>query len=448
MTISHRKEPIILFLGDIAVFVAALWFTLLLRYTQIPSAELYTAHIIPFSILFAVWFLMFFIFGFYEKHTLLLKSKIPTIIFHVQVINSGIAVFFFYFFPLFSITPKVNLFLDLIITFLLLIVWRVYIVPRVGFGRKQNALLVGTGEEIRELREEVNNNPRYRFKFVSSIDLDKIEGIDFKDEVLDVIYGENITTIVIDLRNEKVRSILPHFYNLIFSKVHFFDMYRVYEDTFDRVPLSLVNYNWFLENISSSSHITYDALKRFMDIVLSAVVGIVSLLVYPFIIAAIKLEDGGSIFFVQERVGKNNKPIHIWKFRTMTEDADDDVTNSKRTVTKVGNFLRKTRLDEIPQLWSVFLGSISLIGPRPEIPALAKQYATEIPYYNIRHLIKPGLSGWAQIYHENHPHHGTDVSATREKLSYDLYYVKNRSFVLDIKIALKTLKIILTGVGA
>lgn len=448
MSIANKKEALVLFLGDIVVLMIALWVTLFIRNLEIPSKELYYDHFTPFSILFVVWFLVFFIFGLYEKHTLLLKNRIPALIFNVQVVNSVIALFFFYFFPFFAITPKVNLFLDLIITFLFLVFWRMVLVPKFWLGRRQKALLVGSGEEMHELRDEVNNNPRYRLKFVSSVDLDKIEGIDFKDEILDVIYSENVTTIVVDLRNEKVRSILPHFYNLIYSKVRFVDMYKIYEDIFDRVPLSLVNYNWFLENISSGTKSTYDILKRLMDIVVAAVLGICSLVLYPFIIAAIKLDDGGSTFFVQERVGKNGSPIYIRKFRTMSGvDVGSDVLRSRLEVTRVGTFLRTTRIDELPQLWNVFIGDVSLVGPRPEIPELVKLYVKEIPYYNIRHLIKPGLSGWAQIYHENHPHHGTNVSATREKLSYDLYYVKNRSFILDVKIGLKTIKTVISRSG-
>jgi lipopolysaccharide/colanic/teichoic acid biosynthesis glycosyltransferase len=116
-------------------------------------------------------------------------------------------------------------------------------------------------------------------------------------------------------------------------------------------------------------------------------------------------------------------------------------------VTRVGSFLRKTRIDELPQLWNVLRGDISLIGPRPEFADAVQSYMDEIPYYNVRHLIKPGLSGWAQIYHENHPHHGLDVGATSEKLSYDLFYIKNRSIILDAIIALKTLKTLFLSKG-
>ena len=116
-------------------------------------------------------------------------------------------------------------------------------------------------------------------------------------------------------------------------------------------------------------------------------------------------------------------------------------------ITRVGKFLRKLRIDELPQLLNVLRGDLSLIGPRPELPELVRVYEKEIPYYNIRHLIKPGLSGWAQLYHENHPHYRANVSETKVKLSYDLYYIKNRSFFLDLKIALKTIKVLLSRSG-
>ena len=116
-------------------------------------------------------------------------------------------------------------------------------------------------------------------------------------------------------------------------------------------------------------------------------------------------------------------------------------------ITRAGNFLRMSRLDELPQLWNVLQGGISLIGPRPEFPGPVKQYESQVSYYNVRHLIKPGLSGWAQIHHDNAPHHGLDVRETKTKLSYDLYYIKNRSLLLDLKIALQTIKAILSRTG-
>jgi lipopolysaccharide/colanic/teichoic acid biosynthesis glycosyltransferase len=282
-----------------------------------------------------------------------------------------------------------------------------------------------------------------------SFDLNNISGVDFQKDIIEKITSLNISVVVIDLQNENLKRNLPNFYHLLFSRVRFVDINNLYEAIFDRVPISSVNYNWFLENICLSTRVTYDFFKRLMDLIVSFTLGIFSLVFYPFICLAIKLEDGGIIFISQNRIGKNNKIIKIKKFRTMSfndnEEIDKNVKINK--ITRVGGFLRKSRLDEIPQLWSVWRGDLSLVGPRPELPALAQIYEKEIPYYNVRHLIQPGLSGWAQLYHENHPHLGVNTEETKNKLSYDLYYVKNRSLVLDLEIALKTIKALLSRTG-
>jgi lipopolysaccharide/colanic/teichoic acid biosynthesis glycosyltransferase len=185
-----------------------------------------------------------------------------------------------------------------------------------------------------------------------------------------------------------------------------------------------------------------------MDIIISLPLLLFALVIFPFVAIALKLDDGGSIFGHQIRIGKNNKLIWILKFRTMlfNDNGAWEKKGLENRLTRVGNFLRKTRLDEFPQVWNVLKGDMSLIGPRPEFPEAVKHYTEELPYYNVRHLIKPGLSGWAQLYGE-HPHHGTDVNKTKNKLSYDLYYIKNRSFLLDLKIALRTLKTLASIAG-
>lgn len=450
MNITNKKEHLILFLGDIIFFSIALWITLLVRYFDIPDKKILIDHFVPFSFIFIIWILVYFIAGLYEKHTLILRNKLPSVIFNAQIINSILAVLFFYFIPYFGITPKTNLFVYLIISLGLIFFWRVKIVPFIGFKKKEKAILIGSGEEMIELRNEINNNPRYNLEFVSFIDLNKIDNIDdidFRDEIINRIYSENIKSVVVDLKNPKIKNIFPYLYNLIFSHINFVDIHKAYENIFDRIPLSLVGYSWFLENISSSSNIFYDTLKRLMDILISLFLGIISLILYPFVYLLIKLDDKGPLFFRAERVGKNGQKINLVKFRTMSTKSSGDGLETKPEVTKVGSFLRKTRIDELPQLFNVLKGEMSLIGPRPECPDLVEKYKEEIPYYNTRHLIKPGLSGWAQMYHKNHPHHQIDVDETKVKLSYDLFYVKNRSFVFDLKIALKTIKTLLSVVG-
>lgn len=449
MSTLNRNEPLILLLGDLGSFVVALWLSLFIRNLEVPSLGLLLMHLLPFSFLFILWILVFYIAGLYEKHTVILKSKLPNILANTQLMNSALAVVFFYFIPFFGITPKTILFIYLFVTFVLILSWRRYGYSFISHAHLNNAILIGSGDEMKELLEEVNNNSIYNIKFTSSVDLSRADEKGFWEEILAHIYSKDVSIIAIDLANENVEPVLPHLYNLIFSKINFIDMHKIYEDIFDRVPLSLIKHDWFLENISTTPRAGYDALKRFMDILISIPLLIVPLVSLPFVFIAMKLEDNGPLFSHQNRIGHNNRIIRLLKFRTMlfNDDGDWKEKGVKNRVTKVGNFLRKTRLDEFPQLWNVLIGDISLIGPRPEFPEAVKHYSHDIPYYNVRHLIKPGLSGWAQIYQDGHPHHGVDTFETANKLSYDLYYIKNRSFLLDIKIALRTLKTIASIAG-
>jgi len=448
MTTVNKKEAFLLLLGDLFLFLSSIYIVLFLRYFNFPNADLLIQHLIPFGFLSIIFIFVFLVAGLYEKHTLLLRSRLPNILFNSQITNAFIAVLIFYLVPGFGITPKINLFAYIIISSVLILIWRLYGLRLIYSPKKQNAIIIGSGEEIYEIFDEVNNNQRYSLKFVSAIDLSKTSEVDFKEEIINRIYGESVTVAVVDFDNPEVGKLIGHLYNLIFSKVRFIDMHKVYEDIFDRVPISLLKDSWFIENISTSPKATYDALKRLMDIFLSSILGLVSLVFYPFIYIAIKLDDGGPVFIRQERMGKDNKIIKITKVRTMSVKENVDLKNdSEKRITRVGNFLRKSRIDEIPQIWSIIKGDQSLIGPRPELPALVKKYEEEISYYSVRNLIKPGSSGWAQIYHDAHPHHGVAIEKTKEKLSYDLYYVKNRSIMLDLKIALRTIRTLLSRSG-
>ena len=220
--------------------------------------------------------------------------------------------------------------------------------------------------------------------------------------------------------------------------MRFIDIAEFYEEIFDRVPLSYVDERWFLKHITGSPKQIYDGIKRLIDIIVASIAWLITLPLLPLVSLSIKLDDGGPVFIDQTRVGKRGRVFTIRKFRSMRDGA---------VVTRVGRCLRKMRIDEIPQLASVIRGDLALIGPRPELPRYVELYRRDIPYYDARHMLAPGLSGWAQIYHENHPHFSPALEATRDKLSYDLYYLKNRSLWLDLKIVLKTFKILLLQKG-
>ncbi|MBL7045825.1 MAG: exopolysaccharide biosynthesis polyprenyl glycosylphosphotransferase [Parcubacteria group bacterium] len=451
MIVKSKKEPIVLLFGDLLFFTGALWLTLFFRRFELPSMDVFYNHLIPFSFLFLVWVLVFAIAGLYAKQTTLLKNKLTEVILKAQVANIGIAAIFFFFIPYFGITPKTTLFIYLGVSSVFIYIWRVYLFSQIRSRRKNAALVIGSGDEVDELIAEINKNPKYPLRFVAAIDVEIVDPLLLEKEIFGIIERGRVSVVVVDTNHENVLPLLPILYDLslLQVKLSVVDLGNMYEDIFDRVPLSFLRHTWLLENISASPKPVYDFLKRFMDIILSLLGGVLSLVFYPFVILAIKLDDGGSVFIFQERVGRNNRLINIVKFRTMSgSDKGDEVLKSKHVVTRVGKVLRKFRIDELPQLSNVLFGDLSLVGPRPELPALVSAYNREVPYYNVRHAIIPGLTGWAQVRHKEDPHHGTDVEATKDKISYDLHYLKERSFLLDIYIVLQTIKIVITRNGS
>jgi lipopolysaccharide/colanic/teichoic acid biosynthesis glycosyltransferase len=169
----------------------------------------------------------------------------------------------------------------------------------------------------------------------------------------------------------------------------------------------------------------------------------------PFIALAIRLDSPGSVFYRQERVGRREKAFYCYKFRTMRRDAEADIgptwaSDDDPRITRVGKFLRISRLDEIPQLWCVLKGDMAFVGPRPERPEFVEWLTKEIPYYGVRHIVRPGITGWAQVRYK----YGNTVEDAKEKLQYDLFYIKNASIGLDVLILFQTIKTVLLGRGA
>ena len=449
MIISNKKEKFFLLIGDLLIFATSLLVSLILRGGYTPIWASFKEHLVPFAFIFIAWIIVFFVAGLYDKYTTILKDSIPKIIFNAQLVNSGIAIAFFYLIPYFGIAPKTILFLDLIISFILIYTWRIYSHSILGLKRKEPAILIGSGEEMLSVFNETNENPTSELKFVLSIDLDKENNTSYIESIVNKIKGGEASVVVIDLKDTRIEPILPVLYQQIFSGVKFIDMDKVYESIFDRVPLSFLQYDWFLENISLKHDLIYLFFKRSLDIIISFLILIILALFFPFIALAIILDTKkAKIMISQNRIGEDGKIIKIHKFLTMLfDDGGDEQLRDKNRLTSVGKFLRKTRLDELPQAWNVIKGDLSLIGPRPEMPLFVDLYEKEIPYYNIRHIIKPGLSGWAQVCQNNPPKGSVNFYDTKTKLSYDLYYLKNKSIILDLNIVFKTIKTLLSRKG-
>ena len=210
------------------------------------------------------------------------------------------------------------------------------------------------------------------------------------------------------------------------------------ETLLGETPIDNITAHWFLiADVRGTG--SYDAVKRLVDTVAALVGLLVTLPLLPLIVLAIRLDSRGPAFYRQIRLGQNGRPFRIVKFRTMCNDAEADgarwATPNDARVTRLGRFLRKSRIDELPQLWNILTGDMSIVGPRPERPEFVEQLAEWIPHYRQRHLIKPGLTGWAQI----HYGYGDSVDDAQRKLCYDLYYLKHRSVDFDFAIIIRTL---------
>src|SRR3989338_298113 len=451
MTLIPKREYAVLLIGDVLVFTVSLWVTLALRYLELPSTQIFLRHLIPFSLLFVMWAAVFFLAGLYGKHTRLFRSRLPTTILYTQFINVSLAALFFFLVPAFGLAPKTILLMYLAVSFVLIFLWRVEIFPRLHPARRLKGVLIASGPDAKALAQEIGGDARYPFAFEYIIDTGHAPTHEVIQQACRMAGEDGVTFLVVDFSDKALSAALPIIYYAAFHKQRFalIDVIDLYQEVFDRVPLSLLHYEWVLGVVGSSP--VYELLKRSVDIAGALVIGLVSLIAYPFTALAIKLDDGGPIFITQERIGRYQKPIRIVKFRSMSGNDQGEYGKGGKTklkVTRVGRWVRLLRVDELPQLWNVLRGDLSLVGPRPELPALAGQYSSRIPYYNARHLIPPGLTGWAQIRHDQHPHHGADITETKEKLSYDLYYLRHRSLLLDLFIILQTVKIVITARGS
>ena len=233
------------------------------------------------------------------------------------------------------------------------------------------------------------------------------------------------------------------------SGVRVFDLTTYFERMLGQIRVDFVNAGWLIFGDGFNQGFARTAIKRVFDIFFSALLILLASPVMLIAAIAVKLESRGPIFYKQERTGLGGRSFHVVKFRSMRTDAEKDgkprwATKNDSRITRVGQIIRKTRIDELPQLFNVLGGDMSLVGPRPERPFFVEQLTNEIPYFAVRHSLKPGVTGWAQVRYQ----YGSTVEDAQEKLQYDLYYVKNHSLLLDLVILFETVGVVLTGKGA
>ena len=439
---NQRVKKFLIFFSDITILYFSLVLTLLIRYPD-NLYEKYTVHLYPFSLIFISWLLVFYIANLYEPKLLRNNIHFYSALFRAIIIAAAISVLFFYVIPLYGITPKTNLLIFVAVFTGLEFLSRSVSNNILQKGFKKSILIVGTNNQSLELDLFIKENPQLGYEIKSVIDIasDKLKHIDM------VIKEEKIDTIVLSPEAYQVPEIIDIFYKSLEQKVGFVNLASFYERLTGMVPLGAINQIWFLENLNEGNKRAYEMAKRVSDLVFAVVLGLFSLLFYPFIVFLIKMTSEGPVFYKQKRVGQLGKTFEIIKFRTMNKDAEKNTgaiwaSNNDPRITKAGGFMRKTRIDELPQLWNILKGQMAFIGPRAERPEFNEQLKT-VPFYEERYLIKPGLSGWPQINFR----YGSSVADAAEKLKYDLYYIKNRSLILDIGIALKTIRIMFQRSG-
>lgn len=269
-------------------------------------------------------------------------------------------------------------------------------------------------------------------------------------QLLEIIKREAISDLIFsisgEMKPEMSKAILAAEENGVVVNT----MPVVYEELMGRVPIQLLQDDWILRSFLDESHSSgsYEIIKRLMDIFCSVIGLIITVILFPLISIIILIDSGFPVFFIQERLGKSGKPFLLYKFRTMMQDAEKDgiarlaVKNDER-VTRVGRFLRKSRLDELPQFFNVLRGDVSMVGPRAERPELVDKLQKKIPFYRARLFVKPGVTGWAQVNYR----YATNFEETAVKLEYDLYYIKNRNILLDLIIIIRTIGTVLRYIG-
>jgi len=343
---------------------------------------------------------------------------------------------------------------------LLTLVWRmIFIRMYKTTGLRRRILLIGAGKAGQTLVELYQSLGTRSFNIVGYIDDDDqktgktLQGLPVlgsSERLLDFIDVYHVSDLVVAINGEIQGAT---FQSILDAQEKGADVTRMpilYEEMTGRVPIQHLESDWIIRSFVDEVRVSgfYDLFKRLVDI-LGGITGMVILTVlFPFLALVVAVDSGFPVFYSQLRLGRGGSIFRIYKFRSMHQKPDDEiklratVENDPR-VTRVGNFLRKSRLDELPQFWNVLRGDMSLVGPRAEIPELVGEYQRQIPFYRARLLVKPGLTGWAQINYG----YVASVTETGVKLEYDLYYIKHRTISMDVQIILRTIGTVIRRTG-
>jgi len=371
-------------------------------------------------------------------------------------ISCGVFVSFFVLSSLYYLLPSVMfarsvLVLALVCFGLLQYIWHVFFRIRANLPVfAQRVLILGAGP----LAERIGNlisSPNREYVLAgyvscsgTMVNVPSDEIVGSYENIFETVKKSKADKVVVSLSERRGVFPLQEMLNCKLSGVTVMDAPSFYEKVTGKLMLEDITPSWFIFSHGFRVTLLSRILKRFIDVLLAIAGLLVFLPFFPLVAFFIKLDSPGPVFFGQERVGENERSFTVYKFRTMRQDAEKLTgavwaQEDDPRITRLGKFLRKSRLDEIPQLVNVLLGEMSLVGPRPERPEFVSKLKEIVPYYSERHFVKPGVTGWAQVCYP----YGASVEDALEKLRYDLYYTKNISLTLDLLVIFKTIKVVL-----
>lgn len=364
-------------------------------------------------------------------------------------INFGINLMFSLL--IFMFLKKMNIFFIFASLFVIQIAYRRLVTLK--YVKKQNVLIFGSNHIENNVQEDLICDLNYDYKGYISNNVNKATKylLGSYDDMEKIIKEQGIDMLVIveEIGNEDFKKYLKRIFDLKINGLKVLSYRDFNESIQKKIDITKIDEEWLLESngFDILNNESQKNIKRVFDLIIAVILIIMTIPILLITAIIIKLESPGPVVFKQFRIGKNMKKFKIYKFRSMRVHDSDKYSkytlNNDERVTRFGKFIRKTRIDELPQLFCVLKGTMSFVGPRPEWDELVEEYEKKIPYYNLRHLIKPGITGWAQVMYP----YGECVEDAQRKLEYDIYYLKNQDFLMDILTIMKTAKIVIFGKG-
>jgi sugar transferase (PEP-CTERM system associated) len=390
----------------------------------------------------------------------LMQSNRELIVRLLQAVGAASIVLAALYFTMPSLMIGDGIFVAALIVFVAAILgWRLLFNHLTGsLNMQERILVVGTGTTARKVVRQILDQREFAYRVIGFIDDDPTRigerivnpGIvGTPEDMAALIKTHQIDRIVVGLSDRRGKLPVEELLRAKMAGIRVEDATTTYERVTGKILIDDLRPSWLI--FSDGFHVSRMTrwMKRSIDLALSLVLAILAGPLMVLTAVAILIESGRPLFYCQDRVGENGKIFTLYKFRSMRQDAEKAgtplwATDGDDRITRVGRFIRMTRLDELPQIWNVLLGAMSFVGPRPERPYFVTELAKEIPFYQQRHAVKPGLTGWAQVKYR----YGASLEDAMEKLRYDLYYIKHLSVSFDLTIVFDTVKVVLFRKGA